>query len=96
MNIYADKAYKKFLLKDVARFVQRDMTVDVVDNGAFVVETHTGAFGVFDANGKLVQSALQWRGNKPNYTPSGCPKDIEFCDCDAVFMVMRIIILDIL
>ena len=54
MNIYADKAYKKFLLKDVARFVQRDMTVDVVDNGAFVVETHTGAFGVFDANGKLI------------------------------------------
>ena len=97
MNIYADKAYKKFLLKDVARFVQRDMTVDVVDNGAFVV--------VKPIQGHLVclMQMVNWcsrhcNGGETSLTIRrlDAQKILNFVIVMRCLWVMRIIILDIL
>lgn len=99
IGFYTDEKYKKFLLKEVALFSERDMKIDVVDDGAFIVDIKTGAFGVFDGRGKLIKSSLQLRGNKPNYTPPICLKaavggrSVIVMRC---FWVMPIIILGIL
>ena len=90
-NFYTTDAYKKYLLRQVGRVVERhNMGVDVVDDGRFIVDVKTGAFGVFDKAGKLVKTSLQWRGNNTNCTP---PPPGGGMRC---FWVMRILTLDTL
>jgi hypothetical protein len=70
VKFYTTEKYKKYLLRQVGRVVERhNMGVDVVDGGRFVVDVKTGAFGVFDKRGKLVRSSLQWCENNTNCTP---------------------------
>lgn len=86
LNVYTDKAYKKVFESKVAKVCQyNDMRIDVVENGAFIVNVETSAYGVFDANGKFVDSSLQYRGKNTQFIPSYLPVD-EYMDCDAVFL----------
>lgn len=80
------KDYEAFLRKGLADVkVRDDMHVDVVKNGTWVINQGTGAFGLFDMNGQLVSSALQYRGNKCNFIPVKI-EDAEYVDCDVMFL----------
>lgn len=86
LNVYTDKAYKKAFESKIAKVHRyNDMCIDIVENGTFVVNTETFAYGVFDANGKFVDSSLQYRGKNTQFIPSYLPAD-EYMDCDAVFL----------
>lgn len=86
LNIYTDRNYKKAFESKIAKLRQyNDMHVDVVENGTFVVNTETSAYGIFDANGKFVESSLQYRGKNTQFVPSYVPAK-DYMDCDAVFL----------
>ena len=62
-----------------------DMKVDKIQDGTFIVNTKTGAYGVFDKSGNFVKSCLQYRGKHAQFIPK-FSKDTEYMDCDAVFI----------
>lgn len=86
LNIYADRNYKKAFESKIAKLRQyNDMHVDVVENGMFVINSDTGAFGVFDADGVFIESSLQYRGKNTQFVPSYVPAK-DYMDCDVVFL----------
>lgn len=86
LSCYADTKYKQFLMKKIAQITCRDdMKIDAIDNGSFVIDTKTGALGVFDMAGVMVKSSLQYRGTSAQFIPRFfVPND--YMDCDAVFL----------
>lgn len=85
-NFYTENDYKKHLLAQITKVECRhDMKIDAVENGTFVVDVKSGAFGLFDENGEFVKSSLQYRGKNSNFVPK-YQSVTEIVDCDAVFL----------
>ncbi len=83
-NFYTGQDYKKYLLSQVATVKHRcDMKIDVIENGTFIVDTDSGAFGVFDKDGNFIKSSLQYMGKNSNFIPKYCLVD-DFVDSDAM------------
>lgn len=83
---YTDTEYKNNLMSDFNQVVHKTgMNIDCIESGTFVVDTKTGAFGVFDKTGKFVDSSLQYRGKNHQFIPkfTNC---VEYMNCDAIFM----------
>ena len=73
-------------MKKIAKISRRDdMNIDTVAGGSFIIDTNTGAFGVFDDRGILVNSSLQYRGKTAQFIPKFYAPD-DYMDCDAVFL----------
>lgn len=86
MSCYSDDKYKRFLMQKIAKISCRDdMDIDTVAGGSFIIDTNTGAFGVFDDRGILVNSSLQYRGKTAQFIPKFYAPD-DYMDCDAVFL----------
>lgn len=86
MSCYSDNKYKQFLMRKIAKISCRDdMKIDTVAGGSFIIDTNTGAFGVFDEQGILVNSSLQYRGKTAQFIPKFSVPD-NYMDCDAVFL----------
>lgn len=85
-TIYATDKYKKFLETQIARVRQYpEMKIDKIENGAFVIDSNTGGFGVFDLDGNFIDSCRQYRGKNAQFIPKYVPS-LECMDCDAVFL----------
>lgn len=86
MSCYADGRYKKHLMQKISKIYQRDdMAIDEIKNAAFIIDTNTGAFGIFDDKGEIVKSCLQYRGKNAQFIPKYI-SDVDCMDCDAVFL----------
>lgn len=83
---YTNDKYKKNIQSAITGVNHRDdMQVEVVKNATFVVDTKDGAFGIFDTDGVLVKTGLQFRGPKCNFIPK-FSKATEYIDADAMFL----------
>ena len=86
LNVYTDDIYKTYFMSEIAKVRKyKDMRIDRVEKGTFVIDTTSGAFGVFDLDGKFVDSSLQYRGKNTQFIPKYKIVD-EVMDCDAVFL----------
>lgn len=62
VKIYSSSAYKRFFRRRTAGQKIIPSKIDVVDNATIVVQGRAG-FGVYDADGRFVDSSRQIRGN---------------------------------
>lgn len=92
-KLYTTRKYRRYFDKDVRRrkisgvpFDDTQIAIEHVNSGLVAVDTATGAFGIFDAAGRLVPSSIQLRGKTGQFIPDIKNINPEFIDVDAIFM----------
>lgn len=87
LKIYSDDKYKRYFSKRVRTQHVRPATIDIVTRGV-IVNRGRGGYGVYDADGRLVNSSRQYRGRDSQIVHSHIrlPRDVPFVDADVMFL----------
>ena len=92
VKIYADERYTAYLTGELARADDkaRDLTKlggVHLDNAVVAVDIKTSAYGIFDADGKLVDASLKYRGDRHQFIPKPSVfQNPEYRDEDVIYL----------
>lgn len=87
LALYCDKKNTKHTNKNITKIQFKSCAnVTVVENPTIIVDTKTGAYGIFDAGNKLVTQSLQYRGKHHNFIPTHVPHNVPYIDAEAIYI----------
>ena len=87
LKLYCDKANAKRTQHDIKKIkITSKANVTTVINPTVVVDTKSGAYGIFDQSDKLVRQSLQYRGKNHNFIPRHVPHNTPYIDSEAIYI----------
>ncbi len=87
LKLYCDDKNTKHTNKNINLInITSSANIETIEEPTVVVDTKTGAYGIFDANKKLVKQSLQYRGKHHNFIPHKIPKDIPYTADTAIYV----------
>lgn len=87
-KLFVPKDSERFFLRENSRVkIKSGLRVHCVRGGIIATNTKTHAYGVLNSHGRFVRASRCLRHRTGQYHPHvKSVKDVEYCDCDAVFL----------